>query len=385
MSASVGHEIEAHRGAAAGTTTSWLVASRAAARLAFGPPLSRTFAIRYWDSGAVEPGASSNPAFTLVLAHPGSMRRLFLPPSELRLAEAYIYHDIDLEGDLGAAARVATGVRARLASPGAVLKLMRTVLDLPSIRANGHAARPSLGDARFSPRHSRQRDAAAIRSHYDVGNDFYQLFLDRRMIYSCAYYETGAESLDEAQRAKLEHICRKLRIKPGDRLLDIGCGWGGLIQHAAAEHGAVALGITISPAQATLAMERIANAGLSDSCQVRLCDYRELGDVEPFDKIVSVGMAEHVGGSMLPVYFGEVFRHLKPGGLFLNHCITHDRYEAHPLGRLLLWRAGSFTEKYVFPDGQLVRIDQLAQMALRTGFEIRDVESLREHYARTLQ
>jgi cyclopropane-fatty-acyl-phospholipid synthase len=218
-----------------------------------------------------------------------------------------------------------------------------------------------------------------------VGNDFYQLFLDRRMIYSCAYYETGAESLDEAQRAKLEHICRKLRIKPGDRLLDIGCGWGGLIQHAAAEHGAVALGITISPAQATLAMERIANAGLSDSCQVRLCDYRELGDVEPFDKIVSVGMAEHVGGSMLPVYFGEVFRHLKPGGLFLNHCITHDRYEAHPLGRLLLWRAGSFTEKYVFPDGQLVRIDQLAQMALRTGFEIRDVESLREHYARTLQ
>jgi cyclopropane-fatty-acyl-phospholipid synthase len=383
MSASVGHEIEAHR-AATGPTKSWLALSRTAAALAFGPRLSRPFAIRYWDSGVVEPGSPGRTAFTLVLEHPGAMRKLFLPPSELRLAEAYVYGDVDIVGDFAVAARVAADAGERLRSATTLMQLMRTVYDLPKSTDHQHSAKRSLGTARLTPRHSEQRDAAAIRSHYDVGNDFYQLFLDERMIYSCAYFPTGTETLDEAQRAKLEHICRKLRLKPGDRLLDIGCGWGGLIQYASEHYGVHALGITISPAQAMLAIERIAAAGVSDICQVRMCDYRELGDVEPFDKIASVGMAEHVGLHKLPAYFREVFRHLKPGGLFLNHCITHDRHEAHPVSKYLIWKAGTFTSKYVFPDGQLVRFDQLAKQALRQGFEIRGEESLREHYVRTL-
>ncbi|MGH7523574.1 MAG: class I SAM-dependent methyltransferase [Gemmatimonadales bacterium] len=384
MSATLEHELST-TGMRPAKGARWLDASRSAATIIFGPADTRNFAIRYWNSGVVEPSRGGRPAFTIILEHPGALRSACLPPTELRLAEAYIYGDLDIEGDLEAAAIVTAEVPGRLVQPGALYHLTRALLALPHSGSVHSGARRSLGGARLSLPHSRRRDAAAIRSHYDVGNEFYELFLDERMVYSCAYFETGTETLDEAQRAKLEHICRKIRLKPGDRLLDIGCGWGGLIRYAAEAHGAIALGITVSPAQANLVRERIAAAGLADRCRVELCDYRELAPESPFDKIVSVGMAEHVGRRNLPEYFRQAFRLLRPGGLFLNHCIAHDRRERHLLARVVAWRTGAFTKKYVFPDGQLASIDRLSRTALRAGLEVRDVESLREHYARTLR
>ncbi len=363
----------------------WLATCREVAELVFGPSNERAFAIRYWNSGVVELGSDRPSRFTLVLEHPGALRRMLLMPSQLHLAEAYIYDDFDVEGDLGAASLVAGVVRERLAAPGALLRLVRLLLPLPVPRRRRLNARRSLGEAHAARLHSERRDAAAVRAHYDVGNDFYALFLDESMVYSCAYYATGAETLAEAQVAKFEHICRKLRLKPGERLLDIGCGWGGLIQHAAAHHGVVATGITISPAQAEVASERIAAAGLSDRCRVVLRDYRAITDMEPFDKIASVGMAEHVGESQLAAYFEQAWRMTRPGGLFLNHCITKDRADPRTVASILAWREGDFTKKYVFPDGELLQLSTLIRAGLDTGFETRDVESLREHYARTLR
>ena len=248
------------------------------------------------------------------------------------------------------------------------------------------------GPARLSGRlHSKERDRAAIRYHYDVGNDFYALWLDRRMNYSCAYFRTGTEDLDTAQEAKLEHICRKLRLTPDEHLLDIGCGWGGLAIYAAQEYGVNALGVTLSEKQHALANERIAAAGLTDRAAVQLVDYRDLGDLQ-FDKIVSVGMFEHVGRSHLPEYFAHAYRLLKPGGLFLNHGISaHPRaatrndsawtrlIERHLLG------SGQFVGRYIFPDGELEPVSEANLRAEQAGFEVRDVENLREHYALTLR
>jgi cyclopropane-fatty-acyl-phospholipid synthase len=208
------------------------------------------------------------------------------------------------------------------------------------------------------------------------------------MVYSCAYFKTGTETLDEAQEAKLEFICRKLRLRPGETLLDIGCGWGGLVMHAAEHYGVNALGITLSEPQAELARKRIAEAGLGDRCRVEVLDYRDVPPKEKFDKIVSVGMFEHVGRKNLPLYFEQTLRHLAPGGLFLNHGIVD--LAARPAGaasRLAakMWRSGSFIEKYVFPDGELVAPGDVIRFAEDAGFETRDVESLREHYALTLR
>jgi cyclopropane-fatty-acyl-phospholipid synthase len=275
-------------------------------------------------------------------------------------------------------------VRRNLTAPGALPRLIQLLLRLPSSHEHRVNAKRALGTARLALKHTEQRDAAAVRAHYDVGNHFYRLFLDRNMVYSCAYYPTGHETLEEAQVAKFDHICRKLRLQPGDKLLDIGCGWGGLIRHATSHYGVDALGITISPSQAEYAQERIAHAGLDERCRVELRDYRSLDGSETFDKVVSVGMAEHVGLSRMPTYFAQAWRLLRPGGLFLNHCITKDREESRTLNKLLPWKDGDFTKKYVFPDGELVRLDVLVEAGLAAGFEARDVECLREHYARTL-
>ncbi len=235
------------------------------------------------------------------------------------------------------------------------------------------------GPARLAGRrHSVERDRQAVTYHYDVSNDFYALWLDRRMVYSSAYFQAAGEDLDTAQARKLDYICRKLRLQPGQRLLDIGCGWGGLVLHAAQHYGVDATGITLSQPQVELANERIAAAGLSGQCRVEARDYRELDEPEGYDVLVSVGMFEHVGAALLPTYFDQSWRLLKPGGVFLNHGIASRANEVLPDGP-------NFSDAYVFPDGELTPISATLRAAEEAGFEVRDVESLREHYALTLR
>ena len=236
-------------------------------------------------------------------------------------------------------------------------------------------------------RHSRKRDAAAVRSHYDVGNEFYALWLDRRMAYSCAYFDTGEEDINAAQEAKLEYTCRKLRLKPGESLLDIGCGWGSLILHAAERYGVKATGITLSEPQATWARARIAEAGLTDRSHIEVQDYRDLTQRAHFDKVVSVGMFEHVGRAKLPTYFSQAYRLTRPGGLFLNHGIITPSALSAPqrVVEKALSPRTSFIERYVFPDGEFVSPAEVLRFAEAAGFETRDVESRREHYALTLR
>jgi cyclopropane-fatty-acyl-phospholipid synthase len=207
--------------------------------------------------------------------------------------------------------------------------------------------------------------------------EFFQLFLDSRMVYSCAYFKTPQDGLERSQEQKLDHICRKLRLKAGERLLDIGCGWGGLILHAVRNYGVRALGITLSEQQAATARERIAQAGCEKQCEVQLRDYRDLDGRDSFDKIVSVGMFEHVGRSQFAEYFSKAWQLLKPGGVFLNHAIAYAA-TYHRKG-------ASFIDRYVFPDGDLVPLNVALQAAEETGFQVRDVENLREHYVLTLR
>ncbi|WIG60685.1 MAG: Cyclopropane-fatty-acyl-phospholipid synthase [Ktedonobacterales bacterium] len=364
--------------------------TRSLLRDLFGPPEQRDFAVRLWD-GSRETPPERAPRYTIALNRPGALRRIFLPPSELALGEAYLDGDFDIEGEIEAAVGLANVVSARLGSPlgyAALIPRLRAlpVDDAPAGATAGSAPRGRAALAGFGARHTRRRDAAAIRYHYDVGNDFYALWLDQRMVYSCAYFPTGAEDLDTAQEAKLEHICRKLRLRPGERLLDIGCGWGGLVRYAAERYGVEALGVTLSEPQAALARERIAAAGLTDRCRVEVRDYRDLPRNRPFDKIVSVGMFEHVGRSHLYTYFNTAYHLLRPGGLFLNHGIAEgpaQRGMSLPLR--LLWRPGSFVATYVFPDGELIPPGEALRYAEMVGFETRDVENLREHYTLTLR
>ena len=380
------------------------VARRVVAEL-FGPPEARAFGVRYW-TGAVDLAAACEPRFTLVIRRPGALRRMFLPPTELALAEAFVRGDFDVEGDLESAADLAALLAERLASVGRLARITALLLRLPRRDAptDPHAGAP-VGRRRFRPaltllgrRHARRRDADAIRHHYDVGNDFYALWLDEARVYSCAYFATGAETLDAAQAAKLDLLCRKLRLRPGETLLDIGCGWGGLVRHAARHYGVHALGITLSEAQATVARERIREDGLEHRCRVEVRDYRDLPPAPAFDKVVSVGMFEHVGRAQLPAYFRAAFRLVSPGGLFLNHGIVSlddararrgggggggGGVDAAP-GRRMRGK-GRFMDRYVFPDGELVPLAVAAAAAEAAGFETRDVESLREHYALTLR
>lgn len=352
----------------------------------FGPVETRTFAVRFWDSGVSDTPARRPPEFTLVLSRPSSLRAMLVPPSQLRLGEAYVRGEFEVEGNLEAATRLGEQMRDRFGSVRFASHALRLLLQLPGPGPRSRLGR--RGNGRSGQRHSLARDAHAIRSHYDVGNEFYALWLDPAMVYSCAYFRTGTESLAEAQRAKLDHICRKLRLQRGDRLLDVGCGWGGLIMHAAREYGVHAFGITLSPSQAAWAGDHIRAASLEDRCAVEVRDYRALNGLEPFDKIVSVGMCEHVGHAQLPGYFEAAWKALRPGGLFLNHCIVSGQ---DPLGgrrrslRKFLWREGRFTDRHVFPDGQLPVLGPMLEVAEAQGFETRDVESLREHYATTLR
>ena len=365
-----------------------LEAARVVLDDAFGPVPTRRFGVRFWDGTVDEPAEA--PRFTIVLESPGALRRMLLPPSELSLSESYIFGDVDVEGDLEAAADLGDIAASRLRSPRALLRLARHVLALP--RGDRHEEADSVMPASShlsGRRHSSARDRDAVRFHYNVGNAFYSLWLDARMIYSCGYFARADDDLESAQESKLELICRKLRLKPGERLLDIGCGWGGLIMHAAKRYGVSALGITLSEAQAELARERIAASGLSDRCRVEIRDYRELPRDASFDKIASVGMIEHVGRKQLGEYFDSAFAALRLGGLFLNHGIVSIVASRPPsLGSRAsgrLWRRGQFIDRYVFPDGELLPAAMVIGTAERNGFELRDVESLREHYTLTLR
>jgi cyclopropane-fatty-acyl-phospholipid synthase len=363
--------------------------ARAAIAIIFGPAATRTFDVAYWD-GSVERGTGVT-AFRLGVNRPGALRRMLLPPSELSIVEAYLSGDVDIDGELESAMGLADDIGARIRSPRVLARLLGHLVALPR-RDAADDVRTARSEAVVEPvgkPHDPSRDRAAIRFHYDVGNDFYALWLDQRMVYSCAYYRSDSDSIDEAQRAKLDLICRKLRLRPGHRMLDVGCGWGALIIHAAQHYGVQALGITLSDAQASLARERIAAAGLADRCRVEIRDYRALPPDMQFDRIASVGMIEHVGADHLAAYFSALHRALVPGGLLLNHGIVSLK-EALPRGPLTwaadrIWRRDAFIHQYVFPDGKLTSFRAVIAEAEAAGFETRDVESLREHYTLTLR
>ena len=278
----------------------------------------------------------------------------FARPTLLALAEAYIEGKADLEGDVRAAIRGAEAL---------------------SRYRDG-----AMFASRDRTRHTRRDDKEAISHHYDVSNEFYALWLDPRMVYSCAYFRDERDTLAAAQLQKLDHICTKLRLQPGERFLDIGCGWGALAMRAAEKFGVDATGITLSENQLRLATERIRAAGLQDRCRVLLQDYRDHPGEGRYDKVASVGMFEHVGLENLPVYFGSVQRLLRERGLFLNHGITSSDVENRAVGM----GAGEFIGRYVFPRGELPHLHRVVREMSAQRFEVHDVECLRPHYARTL-
>lgn len=364
--------------------------ARSVLRTLFGLPQQRWFAVRFWDGSLDPAGAAAEPRCTITFKRPGALRRLLLPPSELAIGEAYLRDDFDVAGDFEAAANLADLLSDRARSPIKLARLLPLLLSLPADEAPSTAAgHDRIADWRPGSRHSPGRDIRAVRFHYDLGNDFFRLWLDEQMVYSCAYFTAPDQDLNTAQQNKLEHICRKLRLRPGERFLDIGCGWGGLVRYAAEHYGVQALGITLSEQQAALARERIAAAGLADRCRVEVCDYRALPPRVLFDKVASVGMVEHIGKTRLPEYFDEIYHHLRPGGLFLNQGVALGPLDplTGPLSwiALRLWRDGAFIQRYVFPGGELVKPRRMIQEAERAGFETRDLENLREHYALTLR
>ncbi|MFB9991155.1 class I SAM-dependent methyltransferase [Deinococcus oregonensis] len=359
-----------------------LQATRVLLRLMFGPAEARAIRTRLWDGSEEGPAEAR---LTLVLKRPGALRRMLLPPSDLSVAEGYLYGDYDLEGDVEVLMAQGAAIAERLFQPKTILQLLPLLLALP---AHDHPLRPKYVSPLQGEAHSKHRDAQAIQAHYDIGNEFYALWLDERMVYSCAYFPSGQETLEEAQRIKLDRICRKLRLKSGEHLLDIGSGWGGLAIYAAQNYGVQVTGITLSPAQLGVARKRAEAAGVTDRVTFELRDYRDLPH-QTFDKIASVGMVEHVGRAKLPGYFAEAHRLLRPGGLFLNHgivpAITPPFFQ---VGAKLIegyLSKHSFMQEYVFPDGELRPLSELLGYAERVGFEIRDVENMREHYALTLR
>jgi cyclopropane-fatty-acyl-phospholipid synthase len=337
----------------------------------FGSQFARDFSVEFWDGTRI--AASAQSRFTLKINEPFALRAAFAPPTDLSPGRAFVQKWIDVDGDIEASIEIMEGALGRLPKL-ALPKLLTQLVLLPKPPPAGDDGAVKLG----GKRHSKKRDAEAIGFHYDQPIAFYKSFLDSRMVYSCGYWDDGVTSLDDAQTAKIDYILKKVRLHPGERLLDIGCGWGALVIRAAQQFGAHALGVTLSKRQHEEANRRIGEAGVGDRVRVELRDYRDLRG-ETFDKIVSVGMVEHVGRERLGQYFRTAYDALRDGGLFLNHGITQQSRDGKG------YRVSGFMDRYVFPDGDLVSIDTTLRGAEAVGFEVRDVENLREHYARTLR
>jgi cyclopropane-fatty-acyl-phospholipid synthase len=332
----------------------------------------RDFAVELWDGARWDAEPGNFCRFTWHVNNPAALRAMFRSERQAALGEAYVCEEFDVSGDILAIFPLAEYLAEKRFTAAEKLRLASLFLSLP-----GKSHEFDLSAKIDGRLHSKIRDRRAVTFHYDLSNDFYQLWLDPQMVYSCAYFSSAEDSIEYAQREKLDYLCRKLRLRPGERLLDIGCGWGGLIMHAAREYGVNAIGITLSQEQLVLAQKRISAAELKSVCQARLLDYRETAQLGQFDKVVSVGMIEHVGESQLPEYFHQAYESLGTGGVFLNHGIARAGNREKPA-------QSTFTDTYVFPDADLVPISIILRCAEESGFEIRDIENLREHYFLTL-
>lgn len=345
--------------------------------------------IRAWDGS--EGGPLDGPV--LVLHNRRALRRILWKPGELGLARAWVAGDLTVDGDLFELLdRVGGLLWERDPAPGRAAgykgpaALLRDPRARAAVRSLVGLARPWTAPApppeeavrRGGPRHTKGSDRQAISHHYDVGNAFYERVLGPSMVYSCAYWSPGG-SLEDAQRDKLDLVCRKLALRPGERLLEVGCGWGSMALHAAREHGAKVTGITLSREQAAYARKRVAEAGLADLVEIRVQDYRDVKD-GPYDAISSIGMAEHVGAERYRTYARSLHGLLRPGGRLLNHQIAR-----RPEPDEAAYRIDEFIDAYVFPDGELSPLGSTVGELERAGFEVRDVEALREHYALTLR
>lgn len=312
-------------------------------------------AVELWNGDAL--GAPRESAQVVMRIHSPAVLKSLSKPGLGVLARAYVQGGLDLEGDI------------------------QDILALGNQLCEADRCQPKKGDAAWKWwRHTRSRDRKNIQYHYDVSNDFYGLWLDAERAYSCAYFRDPGMSLDDAQIAKFDHICRKLALQPGDRFLDIGCGWGGLIRHAVRHYGVEAVGITLSDDQHAYATARARELNLADRIDVRRMDYRDVPETGSFDKIASVGMFEHVGRGNLAAYFSQIHSLLKPGGLVLNHGITSAALKSHGLGGGI----AEFVDEYVFPGGELVHVSEVLGAAGQSGLECLDAENLRPHYATTL-
>ena len=344
------------------------LAARIDAKISGGRPTG----LRFWD-GSELPGPPGAPV--IVVNSPRAIARVIHERSELGFGRAFVAGELEVEGDLGETLKLSERFRGIKVDRKDLLEALRAARRLNALPLR--EPEPPAAEARLGGRlHSLRRDKQAIEHHYDVSNRFYELVLGPTMVYSCAYFASEDESLDSAQTRKLDVVCRKLNLQPDERLLDVGCGWGSLVIHAATHYGVRAVGVTISPAQAELARARVREAGLEDAIEIRLADYRDTDDGR-YDKVASVGMVEHVGTAQLPGYFAHLRELLKPGGLLLNHGIVRPREQKR--------NPKSFAWRFVFPDGELQTLSRILTEMERAGFEPRDTESLREHYALTLR
>jgi cyclopropane-fatty-acyl-phospholipid synthase len=332
---------------------------------------SRPFAVEFWDGSRLPATAGAGPTFSV--RSPDAIAHALRAPGQLGIGRAYVSGALEID-DMDAVIELLDTWRAP-----ALGAATRARLALAATRAAGLRRPPPLPDAELRPRgrrHTRERDARAVRHHYDVSNDFFALFLDDSMTYSCAIFSRGATTLEEAQEAKLELICTKLGLGPGQRVLDVGCGWGSFPVHAAVHHGVEVTGITLSEPQAAAARERAQRAGVADRVEIRVADYREL-EAEPFDAIASIGMVEHVGGEQIDVYAQRLASLLRPGGRLLNHGIARLRHTDAD--------AGPFSERFVFPDAEPLHLSRILLALERAGFVIDHAEGFADDYAETLR